>query len=288
MSKVALLKQGSAEWHAHRQQFRNASETAAVMGLSPWMTPRQLWQLKTGRVEPKPATPPMKHGTLMEPKARDAYEVKTGHIMQPLVMVDGDYSASLDGITLDGDLIVEIKCPYKGQASELWQSAEVGEVPEMYRVQIQHQLMVSGAALADFWVFDGETGILIAVERDEVCQQRIRRAWEEFQNYLDTDKPPPMTEFDVEVREDQTWLDAAACYIKAKAESDSAVLALEQAKQSLFGLASNHPTIKGGGVTVSRYWKGGNVDYKRVPQLDGVDLESYRSEGQWVQKVGVG
>jgi hypothetical protein len=34
--------------------------------------------------------------------------------MQPLVMVDGDYSASLDGITLAGDTIVEIKCPYKG------------------------------------------------------------------------------------------------------------------------------------------------------------------------------
>ena len=287
MSKVALLKQGSTEWHAHRQQFRNASETAAVMGLSPWMTPRQLWQLKTGRVEPKAATLPMKHGTLMEPKARDAYEVKTGHIMQPLVMVDGDYSASLDGITLEGDLIVEIKCPYKGQASELWQSAEVGEVPEMYRVQIQHQLMVSGASLADFWVFDGEMGILIAVEPDEVCQQRIRRAWEEFQNYLDTDKPPPMTEFDVEVREDQNWLDAAACFIKAKAESDSAAQALEQAKQTLLGLASDHPTIKGGGVTVSRYWKAGNVDYKRVPQLAGVDLEPYRSEGQWVQKVGV-
>lgn len=287
MSQVALLKQGTEAWHVHRRLYRNASETAAVMGLSPWMTPLQLWQLKTGKVEPAEPTAPMKHGTALEPKARAAYEAKTGHIMQPLVMMDGDYSASLDGITLEGDLIVEIKCPYKGKASELWQSAEVGEIPEMYRVQIQHQLMVSGAALAHFWVFDGQDAILIAVARDEVCQQRIRKAWDEFYSYVDSNTPPPLTEHDAELREDAAWLEAAERYRVAKANCDAAAQTLETAKELLLSLASQHPTIKGGGVTVSRFWKAGNVDYKRVPQLAGVDLEQYRGEGSWVVKVGV-
>jgi hypothetical protein len=30
--------------------------------------------------------------------------------MQPLVLVDGEYSASLDGLTLGSERIVEIKC----------------------------------------------------------------------------------------------------------------------------------------------------------------------------------
>ena len=49
-------------------------------------------------------------GTQPKPSARAAYEARTGLVMQPLVLVDGEYSASLDGLTLGGERIVEIKC----------------------------------------------------------------------------------------------------------------------------------------------------------------------------------
>ena len=55
----------------------------------------------------------MLHGTQLEPQARAAYEALTGHVMQPLVLVDGEFSASLDGLTLSGDRVLEIKCPFK-------------------------------------------------------------------------------------------------------------------------------------------------------------------------------
>jgi hypothetical protein len=76
------------------------------MGLSPFQTPYQLWLLKTRRAEQK-VTPAMQRGTELEPAARAAYEAHTGQIMEPLVLVDGEYSASLDGITLAGDVILE-------------------------------------------------------------------------------------------------------------------------------------------------------------------------------------
>lgn len=287
MNAIVKLKQGTQEWHEHRKSYRNASESAAVMGLSPWQTAFQLWQLKTGRAEPTEATAPMKHGTEMEPLARAAYEAETGLIMQPLVMVSGDYSASLDGITLRGDLIVEIKCPYKGQASDLWQSVEAGEIPPMYLVQIQHQLMVSGAKLAHLWVFDGNVGLLHEIERDEVCQQRIKNAWDEFIKFVDSDTPPPLSELDTELRDDSEWVLAAQLYRDAKANSEEAAKKLDEAKERLTSLASDHPSIKGGGVTVSRFWKAGNIDYKNVPEITGVDLEQYRGEGSWVVKVSV-
>ena len=53
MSAIVKLVQGSPEWHAHRAQYRNASETAIVMGESPWQTPYQLWELRTGRRQPE-------------------------------------------------------------------------------------------------------------------------------------------------------------------------------------------------------------------------------------------
>ena len=287
MNAIVKLKQGTQEWHIHRQSFRNASESAVVMGLSPWMTPFHLWQLKTGRNQPGEATAPMKHGIEMEPRAREAYEAQTGLIMQPLVMVSGEYSASLDGITLRGDLIVEIKCPYKGQASDLWQSVEAGEIPEMYNVQIQHQLLVSGATKAHLWVFDGNVGLLHEIERDEVCQQRIKNAWDEFIKFVEADTPPPLSELDTELRDDDEWVLAAQLYRDAKANYEAAAKKLDEAKERLTSLASEHPSIKGGGVTVSRFWKAGNIDYKNVTEIDGVDLEQYRGEGSWVVKVSV-
>lgn len=102
MSALLNLMQGSAAWRAHRAQYRNASVTAAVLGVSPWMTPYQLWCLRTGRTQQE-VTPAMQRGSDLEPKARAAYEQFTGHVMEPVVMVDGDYSAGLDGLTLAGD-----------------------------------------------------------------------------------------------------------------------------------------------------------------------------------------
>ncbi|MBK7955349.1 MAG: YqaJ viral recombinase family protein [Candidatus Accumulibacter sp.] len=54
----------------------------------------QLWELRTGRRQPE-VNAAMARGTALEPQARAAYEALTGHVMQPLVLVDGAYSASL-------------------------------------------------------------------------------------------------------------------------------------------------------------------------------------------------
>ena len=121
------------------------------------MTPYQLWQIKLGLVEPE-VTAAMLHGTQLEPQARAAYEALTGHVMQPLVLVDGEYSASLDGLTLSGDRVLEIKCPFSGRDSTLWKTVAEGRLPEHYELQVQHQLHGAGADVADVYVFDGTEG----------------------------------------------------------------------------------------------------------------------------------
>lgn len=285
MNAILKLVQGSPEWHAHRAQYRNASESAAVMGASPWLTPYQFWQIRTGRVK-QTVTAPMRHGTEMEPRARAAYEAQTGLVMQPLVLADGDYSASLDGITLEGDLLLEVKSPYKGQSSTLWQGVVAGDVPEYYAIQIQHQLMVAGAAMAHLWVFDGTEGLLLEVARDEAIMANIRVAWDGFQKYLDSDTPPPLSDRDTATRDDPEWKLAALGYLNAKRMAEDATATLEAARERLVGLTS-HPSESGAGVTVTRFWKQGSVDYKRVPELDGVSLDGYRGKGREEVRVTV-
>ena len=117
------------------------------------MTPYQLWLVKTGRSETR-VTHAMQRGTDLEPLARAAYEDQTGLVMQPLVL--------------------EIKCPLRGTRSDLWQDVQSGQVPTHYGIQVQHQLMVSGAALAHLWVFDGNQGILHAIEPDATVMEQIQ------------------------------------------------------------------------------------------------------------------
>ena len=285
MSKIIQLVQGSQAWLDYRLKMRNASETAAVLGVSPWLTPYQLWLLKTGRSSTK-TTAAMQHGTDLEPAARAAYEAKTGNIMQPLVMQEGPYSASLDGMDLDGQLILEVKCPYKGQASALWNDAVVGVVPEHYRLQVQHQLMVSGAALAHMWVYEGTQGLLLPIERDEAAMGRIRTGWDLFQMFVESDTPVPLTEADTVQRDDAAWAAAAQAFAEAKRATDAADAALARARDELVALAK-HPREQGSGVSVTRYWKAGNVDYKKVPALKDVDLSSYRGKAREEVRVTV-
>ncbi len=220
MSTIMKLVQGSAEWHEHRRSHRNASETAAVLGLSPFMTPYQLWQIKLGLVASE-VTPAMLHGTQLEPQARAAYEALTGHVMQPLVLVDGEYSASLDGMTLGGERIVEIKVPFRGRESTLWKSAAEGRVPEHYGYQIQHQMMVAGAEVADFYVFDGAEGLLLEVKPQPETWPQIRAAWDAFMQCVREGHAPPLTARDTKTRDDAEWLSAAAAYLEAKRAADT-------------------------------------------------------------------
>jgi putative phage-type endonuclease len=274
MSTIVKLVQGSAEWHEHRRKYRNASETPVVMGVSPWQTPYQLWQHKLGLSEPE-VTPAMLRGMQLEPAARAAYEAPTGLVMQPLVVLDGEYSASLDGLTLAGERLVEIKCPVKGRDSTLWKTIEARRLPEHYAWQVQHQLMVTKADVADVFVFDGADGILFPIAPNPPSWSQICAAWDNFMQNVREEQLLPLTDRDVRRRDDPEWLSAAAAYLEAKRAADILTTALDEAKARLVGLAG-HAKEEGGGLSVTRLWKRGAIDYKRVPELAGVDLEQYR------------
>lgn len=285
MTTFIQLEQGTPEWHEHRAKYRNASETAAIMGYSPWASVYELWLLKTGR-KIQLENEAMRHGTALEPFARMAYEVETGNIMQAKVMVEGLYSASLDGITLNGELLLEIKCPFQGNQSELWSQVQQGIVPEHYHLQVQHQLMVSGAKLAHVWVYDGKQGVNLAIAPDPDTFERIQLAWNQFQHYLDTDTPPPLTEQDTVLREDDEWGYVAGMYVSLKAQAEAATKQADEAKAELINM-TQHNRETGFGVTVTRYYKQGSVDYKLVPELGDVNLEQYRGQSKEEVRVTV-
>jgi len=285
MAEILRMVQGSPEWHEHRKSHRNASETPAVLGVSPFLTRYGLWLQRTGRAEQE-VNWPMQRGRELEPAARAAYEQLTGLVMEPLVLVDGEYSASLDGMTLDGSLVLEVKAPVKGQGSELWKEVQAGQLPEHYFWQVQHQLMVAGARLAHVWIWDGRQGVLLEQHPAPDQWSKIRKAWDAFMELIRTDQPPLLTERDTVERLDPDWRLAAERVINAKRFADAAAGELEAAKRALIALTT-HPSERGAGVTVTRYWRAGSIDLKQIPQLAEVDLERFRAPGREEVRVTV-
>jgi hypothetical protein len=74
--------------------------------------------------------------------------------------------------------------------------------------------------------------------------------------------------------------------VQAKKVAEFADAALNAAKVELVGLAI-HPKETGAGVSVTRFWKAGAVDYKKVRELEGVDLEPYRGKSREEIRVSI-
>ena len=205
----------------------------------------------------------MQRGMELEPKARAAYEEETGIVMEPAVIIDGEYSASLDGITFEGDLTLEVKCPMKGKDSETWQVVAAGKLPDHYYWQVQHQLLVSGANTADFYVFDGTEGLWTEVVPVPEDMDKLKVAWDKFMELVKSDTPPSLTEADVVIREDGEWKTAADQFIEAKLAAEQATRAIEAARLRL-ALLLDHDRVRGCGISVSRLVKGGEGQKKEV------------------------
>ena len=163
--------------------------------------------------------------------------------------------------------------------------ASGGNVVDLTRQRSKHQALrrrpksevrcTAQADTADVYVFDGAEGLLIEVTPQPDNWPQIHAAWDAFMRCVSDGQPPALTARDTRVRDDPEWLSAAAAYLEAKRAADTIGTALDEAKARLIGIA-DHAKEQGGGVSVTRMWKRGGVEYKRVPELVGVDLEQYR------------
>lgn len=268
------LEQGSLEWHEHRAKYRNASEAGAVMGVSPYQTPRELWESKNGMGKPFKGNVATDYGTAMEPKALAKFEELWEVKLEPTVFVDGEYSASLDGS--NESILVEIKCPYQKQQSKLWQTASEGEIPEHYYWQMVHQQMVSKAERCYFFVYiDDNNYRTIPMLPNQGDIEELRAAWDDF--YAN----PPEPKF--QNRDDLIPL--AEEYAALKAAADEANKKLKEIETQL--KQSCEVSSVAGNVQIQTISKKGTIDYKSIPNIKEVDLESYRKPTTTYQKVTI-
>ena len=144
------------KWLADRRSGLGGTDASAIMGVSKFKTPYQVYLDKLGELPEQPDNDRMRYGRMQEPVIRQWYADTTGRsVTVPVGVVRHDkYSfilGSFDGLTDDGRLL-EIKTAQRGDE---WGEPGTDEIPDAYMCQVQHYMMITGLPVADVVVSIG-------------------------------------------------------------------------------------------------------------------------------------
>ena len=181
-----------------RKQGIGASECAAALGISSFMTPYELWLIKTGR-EPEPDLSDNQHvlwGTLLEPVIADYYAKTTGEILDK---VDDTFiHPTLPFMLCHPDRLIHgkrklLQIKTANPFTKNWGDAGSDEVPLMYLCQVQHEMACTGYDETDLIVFRGTTDVrTYPIKRDQKVIDYIEKQLSHFWNHhVLGDNPPP-------------------------------------------------------------------------------------------------
>lgn len=190
---------------AIRRMGVTATDVPAILDLSPWRSPLDVWMEKLGLAAPVEENEDMQRGTFLEDGARRWYAHRTGaKVAQPGTVVhprDSLIIATPDGVALHSGGEVrglEIKMP---SSARDWGEPGTDSIPPYYVPQCAWQL----AALSEwtdtvdvFAVLEGKPR-LYHIRRDEELEgllvESMRRWW---RDYVVAGKPPEVRPRDVE------------------------------------------------------------------------------------------
>ena len=195
------------DWLELRKKGLGGSDAAAVLGISPFRTARDLYYDKLGIVtaDDQANWVALEVGTLLEPLVARIFEAKTGlkvyqrkcmfqHPLYPWMLADLDYMVDLpDGTTA----IVEIKTTNYNAKDKWWYNGEE-IVPVYYESQGRHYMAVMNLDRVYYCCLYGnneDEAIVRHIDRDMAYEAELialeRDFWHE--NVL-ARIPPPYTE----------------------------------------------------------------------------------------------
>lgn len=187
MSLNMLILGDRKEWLEARAGRIGGSDASAILGMNPYRTNIELWQIKTGQLIPEDISdkPYVKYGTEAEQHLRKLFELDFPEYEMRYVennmFINDDYPfahASLDGWLTEKDTgrtgVWECKTTniLQSMQKEKWNH----RIPDNYYIQLLHYLLVTGWDFAVLkaqlkYEFDGEVYLQTKhyrIERSEV------------------------------------------------------------------------------------------------------------------------
>jgi putative phage-type endonuclease len=231
----------------NRLGFIGGSDVAAILGVSPWKSPHELWLQKTGRAPREEITPqqqkrfdrghrlePVVLDMLLDRLRDDGHEVELLRTNEryidaehPFMACEIDFELMLDGEHVNGDC--KTVHPF---AAKKWGEEGTDEMPIDYAAQFMHGLGITGRNRCICAALIGMDDLLIYwVERDQETIDGIRARVAQYWNEcVLADVAPDPIDFD----------DCKAIYaksnggsIEATSEIRDAVFTLSDVKKKL-------------------------------------------------------
>lgn len=167
---VDQVAQSHERWLAERRTGIGGSDVAAILGLSRWKTPLDVYLDKTGQSPAQPDSEPMLWGRLLEPLIIGEFSRRHGVEVTKLDSIVRDPErpwmlASLDGWAPEMEAVVEAKT---ARTADGWGDSGTDDIPAYYATQVTHYLAVTGARLAFIPVLIGAADFRVyQVQRDD-------------------------------------------------------------------------------------------------------------------------
>lgn len=265
-------------WHQWRRGGIGSSDAAVILGVSPWRTPKELWEEKVFGTSEKLDNSAMQRGREMEPVARTWFEKAMNVSVFPQNKTNQEHSfirASLDGIDMEEKVLVEIKCPNASDHA----TALNKQIPTKYIPQVQHQLLVTGLDGMYYCSFDGSNGAIVEVARDNAYIAAMLEEEQKFWDMVLTKKAPELTDRDfVSMESNDSWKLMSDKWIYLS----QALKSMEEEEKSIRSLMikmSEDRSAQGNGVRISKSICTGTIDYKQImTDHPEIDWESYRKK----------
>lgn len=266
--------QGSENWKSIRRDKLGASDASAVLGISKYTTPYQLWEYKTGLAE-QSFNGAMHRGHLLEEEAREKFQLEQGVLFKPAVFFHPNIEfmmCSLDGLSSCGMFSVEIKCLKR----EDHEAAKKGKIHEMYIAQMMHQMAVTGhKQMFYFSYYPYEPSYTIIVKRDDEYIEKMIEKEKEFYRCMTEFDPPPLCDRDYkDMDADKEFELASLVYLTAVMDRKEYEKNEDWAKEQMIAKAQGN--AKNRYVKITKYHRKGAVQYDKIEALKGIDLELYR------------
>ena len=234
----------TAEQIEERRAWMGASDIAAIAGLSPYANAHDVYLEKTRRLTPA-TSEAMDAGNRFETAVLDWAEEELGVLRRDLLLPAPDdlpITARLDAMRIEDHAPVEAKTGglFGPVDRALWGDEGTDEVPAPYIVQVQIQMLCSGACRGHLAAFLGGRGFrMYTIDRaDDLIDTLVERATAFWRDCVQADTPPtdiaphletvkrlyrePGVEVEVDPQIVAAWQEAAA---DAKAHKELAKVA---------------------------------------------------------------
>lgn len=280
------MEQRSEEWFEARKGKLTGSNIGAALGVNPWKTPEDLIRSMVreyhGAESEFSGNVATEYGTLHEPLATMEYFGKTGNHVEEcgfFVHLEHDWlGASPDGLINDEGLI-EIKCPF-GLRNKKGPDL-VFKTPEQqphYYAQMQVEMACAGRSWCDFYQWTPNGDSIYRVDFDPAWwEENLPKLKAFYDLYLiELDNPAHLEPKLLEIN----TLGAKSLiaeYDCICATIDNAAARKKEIMSEIIAIAKERDAVIHG-RKLTHIERKGNVQYAKIPELKGLDLEQYRAK----------